>query len=259
MKNFSYIKTDGTQGMVQANDERQAAALAKDRAPKSGFAEERTLPSMVETRVDASQLPQEDLPETPVSPLAAFTQATQRATSLARQARNKMALATTGEAYPEGILPNFGSILNNLNTASDSFSGDLLAELKTASEAEKGKFELRSVGNNLIQFELGPSGEVIRQKVVASAPKGTGSGGGDFEMYTDEDKRIVTQAGLGKANERTKEIFLNTPPEFRSTYIRNGFGNNEVTPEILLRNLEEWENLQNQDDEDEEVSFVDKK
>lgn len=70
---------------------------------------------------------------------------------------------------------------------------------------------------------------------------------GSFDIFTDEDKRRVVQSGLGAAPQRVQEVFLNTPAEFQQTYIRNGFGNKEVTPEILLKNLSEWEAMKKAD------------
>lgn len=71
--------------------------------------------------------------------------------------------------------------------------------------------------------------------------------------FTGEDKNQISQAGLSNADKRTKDIFVNTPTKFRQEYVRNGFGNAEVTPEILIKNLEEWEANQEQGDSFEDL------
>ncbi len=79
-------------------------------------------------------------------------------------------------------------------------------------------------------------------KAAGSYAKNKTADGG-FDLYTAEDKRAVVQAGLSGASSQVKNIFLNTPAEFRQTYTRNNGGNDNsaVTPEIILRNLSEWE------------------
>lgn len=236
MKTFSYIKADGTKGSVQAADAREAEAMAKDRKPNSGFAEERTLPDMNETGKES------ELPETPPSQLMTFVEATRRATQLARQARNKKALTSIGGAYPKGILPNFGSILDNLNTASDDFADDLTAQLDEALEAGEKKYEMRTVGRQLIQFELGPNGEVVGQKLIATAPKES-TGNGTIDFFTDTAQRELMQGRLTSAPPEVQVIFSNAPDDFRASWIRNNVGtdNSGVTANALLKDLESWE------------------
>lgn len=77
-----------------------------------------------------------------------------------------------------------------------------------------------------------------------------GGGTGDSDYYSPDNKREISQAGLANADQRARDIFINTPTAFRQTYIRNGFGNSEVTPDILLNNLEEWEKTQDSGGDD---------
>lgn len=79
---------------------------------------------------------------------------------------------------------------------------------------------------------------------VAGGTLKSASASGSFDLFTDEDKRRVVQSGLSAAPQRVQEVFLNTPAGFQQAYIRNGFGNKEVTPQILLNNLAEWEAAQ---------------
>jgi len=70
----------------------------------------------------------------------------------------------------------------------------------------------------------------------------TGSG---FDLYTDEDKRSIVQANLAGASDQTKAVFLNTPPEFRQTFIRNGGAREGIpTPQNIINSLAEWEAYQ---------------
>ncbi len=241
MPNFFYVDKGGNEKTVQANSVAEAQRLAKDIDPKSGFREERSLPSLAETGKDTRELPVDDNP----SKLVSFTRTVQRATALARQARNKIALATTGQAYPEGVLPDFGSILGNLNASSENFSSDLIEELEKSREGDEGTYELRTVGKNLIQFQLGPSGEVIGQKVIASAPaEGGGSDGPDF--FSTDSQRDIMQGRLSSAQPEVQVAFARTPKEFRDSWIRNNiqYDNAGVTLPALLSDLESWERYQ---------------
>lgn len=241
-KNYTYIKKDGTEGTVSASSPEEATRIAVDRAPKSGVQEERSLPSLDETGKPADT----ELPADSPSKLLTFVQATQRATALARQARNKTALATTGKAYPEGILPNFGSILGELNNASDSFAEDLTTQLDDALKGDEAKYEMRTVGRQLIQFELGPNGEVLGQKVIATAPKE--SSGDTVDFFNDTAQRDLAQGRLTGADPTVQVIFTRAPQDFRDSWVRNNVGtdNSTVSANALLQDLESWEKLQDE-------------
>lgn len=91
--------------------------------------------------------------------------------------------------------------------------------------------------------------EMIRYKAMIDAQYDTSGGGGSGpDIFGDEDVRQLSQAGLQNADVRTRSIFVNTPTKFREEFIRNGYGNGEVTPEQLLNSLEEWEAIQNEED-----------
>lgn len=68
----------------------------------------------------------------------------------------------------------------------------------------------------------------------------TESGGG-IDPFKDDEVREISRAGLGGASDRVHAMFSEAPAGFRSAYILNGFGNPEVTPEILRNNIAEWE------------------
>lgn len=71
--------------------------------------------------------------------------------------------------------------------------------------------------------------------------RGRPTSGGGIDPFKDDEIREVSRAGLGGAPERVQAMFAEAPAGFRSAYILNGFGNAEVTPEILRNNIAEWE------------------
>lgn len=85
--------------------------------------------------------------------------------------------------------------------------------------------------------------ETQRHNLISEL-KDTGGGEGAFSTA---QKNQLSQAGLANSDVRTREIYVNTPDKFRMEFARNGFGNDQVTPEQLLNSLEEWEAEQNED------------
>lgn len=172
------------------------------------------------------------------SPLLSFASSLNAAVNLARKSRNANSVELMKPFQGTVAASDFGSILKNLDTASDKTTQDLVKEAIPTSADFLSVDEAKTLGV--------PYGTT---KTAAAALKITPKkDAGSFDAFTDEDKRSVSRAGLGGASPRVQDVFLNTPPKFQQEYIRNGFGNKEVTPEILLKNLAEWEAAQNPDE-----------
>lgn len=145
----------------------------------------------------------------------------------------------------------------NASNLSDDKRTLLADKIKQADQEYQTAKDLRTkIGElQLTAAKAGASISVVqkigKQTTLEDAIKSAGTfaqgSTAGFDLFTDEDKRRVVQSGLSGANTRTQEVFLNTPAEFQQTYIRNGFGNKEVTPEILLKNLSEWEAMKKAD------------
>lgn len=93
------------------------------------------------------------------------------ATNLARKKRAALSLQFMQPFSGTVAASDFGSILGNLNNASDQFGEDLLKE---TTKLVTPKFELRSVGSDLYEFELDSSGKVVGAPKLMQ--KGTGAG-----------------------------------------------------------------------------------
>lgn len=79
------------------------------------------------------------------------------------------------------------------------------------------------------------------QKIYHPATTGKGTSGA---IFSPEDKRVISQAGLANADERTRAIFVNTPTAFRQSFIQSGKASDKMTPNELLDALTKWEQEQ---------------
>src|SRR3990167_2693680 len=97
--------------------------------------------------------PEKTLPESSPSNLLSFKDVLSKATDLAREKRNALSLSFMSSAAPSGTMAasDFNSILGNMNTASEKFTTDLTSGVLKGTQS---KFELRNVGNDLMEFEL---------------------------------------------------------------------------------------------------------
>jgi len=88
-------------------------------------------------------------------------------------------------------------------------------------------------------------------KVISSKAPSSSGGAGDFDAYTDTERRTITRANLQGASAQTQAAFLSTPPSFQDAFIRNGTGQQypNPTPENIVNSLAEWEKEQNSDDD----------
>lgn len=129
--------------------------------------------SQIPKGVDISTLPAispQPLPDGEPNNLLTFKETLSKITNLAKEKRNALSLEFM--APFSGIAPasDFNSILSNLNRASDTFSQDITKDIFKGQET---KYELRNVGDDLMEFELDASGKVKSSRVVASEPKPT--------------------------------------------------------------------------------------
>lgn len=89
---------------------------------------------------------------------------------------------------------------------------------------------------------IGASQDLEGAMAAAGSYLQSGDGGQGYDSYTDEDKRMIYQAGLSGADDRAKAVFLNSPPAFRQEFIREGWAS-DGTPsaDAILRSLQTWE------------------
>lgn len=141
-------------------------------AKQFGYTEGMATPSTTPatTQAPAAPLPTLETPTatTPQTPaiqptgntLLDFKNSLDYATNLARQKRASLSLDFMKPFSGIVAASDFGSILSNLNQASDSYSSDLLKNATTAMPSA-GKYELRDIGGDLYQIQTDANGQVI--------------------------------------------------------------------------------------------------
>ena len=160
---YEFITSQG-QKLPSVEERRKLYGLGKDYV---GTAEQnKSLLTKLQTAgaTPATPATPETLPSGEPNNLLTFKETLSKVTNLAREKRNALSLEFMMPF--QGIAPasDFNSILSNLNRASDTFAQDILKQTQP-------KYELRNVGDDLMEFELDASGKVKGSRVVVSKPK----------------------------------------------------------------------------------------
>lgn len=105
--------------------------------------------------------------------LTSFANALSEATNLAKQKRNAAFLGNTMTPF-QGTLAasDFGSILSNLNRASDTMGTDLMNRAMTAATPT---FSTMQVGNDTYQVQMDQNGRMVAATKLFSAPPPQGA------------------------------------------------------------------------------------
>lgn len=131
--------------------------------------------SKIPKGVDISNLPSitKPLPDGEPNNLLTFKETLSKVTNLAKEKRNALSLEFMAPFQGTMMASDFSSILGNLNRASDTFTEDITKDIFKGQET---KYELRNVGDDLMEFELDAKGKVKKSRVVVSKPKSTDIG-----------------------------------------------------------------------------------
>lgn len=145
--------------------------------------------SQIPKGVDISNLPPAPLPDGEPNNLLTFKETLSKVANLAKEKRNALSLEFMAPFQGTMAASDFSSILGNLNRASDTYSSDITKDIFKGQEI---KYELRNVGDDLMEFKLDAKGQVKGSRVVASKPKST-----DIEDISTKDLKKKAREKFG--------------------------------------------------------------
>ena len=214
-KTFQLNPTTGNYEIYD-NGKLISTTSSKSYAQSLGATEQTTsLPSQETTRETANTLPQTSTPTTPPvveqtgNNILDFAATLSTVNDLARSKRQKLVLNKFGKAFPQGslIASDFNPILSGLERSAQGTLGETLDIFNqmggTSGEGGGNTFERRSVGGNVVEYEVNPQGQVVDQRVISQGDSDDG-GGSDFE-----DARQVLEQSKGSDGYVNTEVYVN--------------------------------------------------
>lgn len=189
-------------------DGKQIATTTPDNAKQQfGYAGQSSLPPLSGTPTIPNQA-SPSLPTAPTalaapltlpqstaqqSPLLSFANTLNQAVDLAKQHRNESSLSLMQPLQGTVAASDFGSILGNLNQASDKTATDLITQ---ATKLNTPSYDTVTIGGDLYQVQKDSTGQIVGSpKKILSGAGGTG-GTIDPTQIDPSSTSILSQTGL---------------------------------------------------------------
>ena len=247
---FQYVDRKGELRTVEAASAAEAMTKAKDIDPKSGVAEvrgqqkqrtERDLPAMDKTAT--RDLPQDSAKS--AGRLTSLTAALTHAVDLGRKKRNRLLQGVVGSQFGGTLRASgFADILDAAGKVSDRTFETILDTYNQSLETGNPDVMTTTDDAGTVYGIDKNTGVVLWRQ--AGVGKADGSGGAT-EHFSEEQKRILQQAGLAGADPEVQDAFANIARmsgggNFIASWMRNNPGDNSGTKlDALIRDVEAWE------------------